>query len=105
MREIIIGSVKPFPDVKPDKEQALKPLEEASEVFGAWQRAQSNELLKNMLGESVDYEVDYKSVIVDECCDVIQATCNLLASLGVYDVTGYMKDCELRNRERGRYAD
>ena len=35
-----IGTVQTFPDVKPDKAQALKVLEEAAEVFGAWQLLQ-----------------------------------------------------------------
>lgn len=32
-----LGHVRAFPGVQPNKEQALKPLEEAAEVFGAWQ--------------------------------------------------------------------
>lgn len=28
---VLIGDVEPFPGVKPDKEQALKPLEEAAD--------------------------------------------------------------------------
>lgn len=44
-----------------------------------------------------------KACIVDECCDVIMATCNLLAALGVTDLTEAMAACEERNKERGRY--
>ena len=32
-----IGSVRTFPDVRPDKAQALKVVEEAAEVYAAWQ--------------------------------------------------------------------
>lgn len=32
-----IGSVRVFDEVEPSKAQALKVVEEASEVFGAWQ--------------------------------------------------------------------
>ena len=34
---VLIGSVETFPGARSDKEQALKVLEEAAEVFGAWQ--------------------------------------------------------------------
>lgn len=94
----MIGSVKPFPGVKTDKAQALKPLEEAAEAFGAWQQY-------NRLPKAIGELAGSRASLIYECCDVIQATCNLLASLGVYDVTVYMKYCEQRNRERGRYAD
>lgn len=80
-----IGTVQTFPDVKPDKAQALKVLEEAAEVFGAWQ-----------LG---DEDAGY---LLDECADVIQATCNLLAACGVEDFTEDMELCRRRNVKRGR---
>lgn len=85
-----IGSVQTFPDVKPDKAQALKVLEEAAEVFGAWQRYGAE---------------DWKDVLLAECADVIQATLNLVAALGVEDFRPWMRACELRNRERGRITD
>lgn len=79
-----IGEVATFPGVKPDKAQALKVLEEAAEVFGAWQAFD-------------DYELLY------ECADVIQATCNLVAAFGVSDFAPYMEECRIRNEERGRF--
>lgn len=78
-----IGEVATFPAVKPDKAQALKVLEEAAEVFGAWQAFD-------------DYELFY------ECADVVQATCNLVAAFGVSDFAPYMEECRTRNEERGR---
>lgn len=78
-----IGEVATFPGAKPDKAQALKVLEEAAEVFGAWQAFD-------------DYELFY------ECADVIQATCNLVAAFGVSDFAPYMEECRMRNEERGR---
>ncbi len=36
------------------------------------------------------------------CADNIQATCNLLAALGVTDFAPYMDMCRKRNEERGR---
>lgn len=79
-----IGEVATFPGVLPGKEQALKVLEEAAEVFGAWQAFD-------------DYELLY------ECADVIQAVSNLVASLNVVDFTPYMEECRIRNEERGRF--
>lgn len=37
MTFVKLGAVRAFPGAVPDKAQALKPLEEAAEVFGAWQ--------------------------------------------------------------------
>ena len=95
---VTIPHVRTFPDAEPSKEQALKPLEEAAEVFAAWQRWD--------LWTGIDLrESMMREAIVDECCDVIMATCNLLASLGVTDLTEAMAKCERRNRERGRYDE
>ena len=87
-----VGSVRRFDRVEPDKAQALKPLEEAAEVFGA---LQSTHLPEDRRRER----------ILDECADVIQATLNLVAALGVEDFRPWMKACERRNRERGRVTD
>lgn len=90
-----LGTVQTFAGVKPDKAQALKVLEEAAEVFGAWQ-----------LWDDLDQDEkgDGFNVIcmMNECADVIQATCNLLAAYGVVDFTAYMEACRKRNVERGR---
>ena len=40
---------------------------------------------------------------ITECADVIQATLNIVAELGVEDFRPYLKACEERNRKRGRY--
>lgn len=86
-----VGSVRRFDEVKLlDNAQALKPLEEAAEVFGTWRRYDAE---------------DWKDVLLAECADVIQATLNLVAALGVEDFRPYMKACERRNRERGRITD
>ena len=84
-----IGDVQTFSNVKPDKAQALSPLEEAAEVFAAWQ--------------GLSASMDTLKQVVDECCDNIMATCNLLESLGVTDISEAMERCVERNRARGRY--
>ena len=96
---VTIPPVRTFAHVEASKAQALKPLEEAAELFGAWQAWQEN-------GPTMDCEeIRLAQRIVDECCDVITATCNLLAALGVTDLTDAMAKCEKRNDERGRYGD
>lgn len=90
-----VGRVRTFSVVRPDKAQALKPLEEAAEVFSAWQEWDSTS------GDPVDQEAALNE-LVNECADVIQATCNLLASVGISDMTVPMFRCEQRNRMRGR---
>lgn len=93
-----IGDVETFANVRPDKEHALKVLEEAAEVFGAWQRWN--------LWTGVDLREDMmRGQILDECADTIQAVCNLIAAFDVADFEPYMQRCEQRNRERGRISD
>lgn len=72
------------------KDQAKKVLEEAAEVYAAWQ----------------DYDrtgtLDW--MIVDECADVIQASMNLIYALGYepFEIDLAMERCLTRNQERGR---
>lgn len=87
-----IGEVASFPGVKADKAQALKVLEEAAEVFGAWQQF-----------DDCQSHAISKWRVLAECADVIQATCNLLAAMGVTDFAPYMDACRIRNEERGRF--
>lgn len=94
MTRVKLTNARAFPGVKPTKEQALKVLEEAAEVFGAWQVYDSDDMTH------VGYNA---SVLLDEIADTIQASCNLAAALGVEDLTPYLARCEERNRRRGRY--
>ena len=48
------------------------------------------------------FRLDSRRRLVEECCDVIQATCNLLAGLGVEDVTEEMGRVRAKNEARGR---
>lgn len=90
-----LGTVQTFTDARPDKAQALKVLEEAAEVFGAWQ-------LWDDLDPDEKRDGFNAGCLMSECADVIQATCNLLAAYGVKDFTGFMEMCQKRNEERGR---
>lgn len=80
-----------------DKEAALKPLEEAAEVFGAWQVYDTTHEDKNTVMEQwliLD--------VADELADVVQAACNLAARYGI-DLDAAMERCRERNHRRGRY--
>ena len=96
MKYIKLGAVRAFPNVAPDKPQALKVLEEAAEVFGSWQQRDPRD----------ETHIGYATAnVLDEIADTIQACCNLAAALGVDDMTPYLARCEERNRKRGRYEE
>lgn len=86
-----IGTVRAFPGAKPDKAQALKVVEEAAEVFSAWEQ-----------WSSVD-DAGVRDMLVAELADCVTACANLAAALGVYDLARAVKEAEVRNEERGRY--
>lgn len=94
MQYIKLGNVKPFPNAKPDKAQALKVLEEAAEVVEAFKQRDPRD----------ETHIGYATAnVLDEIADTIQACCNLAAALGVTDLTPHLARCEERNRKRGRY--
>lgn len=106
MTYIKLGGVRAFPDVQPTKEQAVKVLEEAAEVFGAWQEfighlAQDADSGRTDLSVFTELSM---SILLDEIADTITACCNLASALGVTDLTPYLARCEERNRRRGRYG-
>lgn len=88
-----VGSVRRFDDLR-KVAYAYSDFERREiEIFyawGAWALNQTEEKRERLL---------------DECADVIQATLNLVAALGVEDFRPWMKECERRNRERGRITD
>lgn len=86
---------------KPDapKAQALKPLEEAAEVFGAWQDCDGIRQSPIMTARR-----EYRDDLIDECLDTVQATVNLLAAVGATqgEVDAAIRRMDERNQERGR---
>lgn len=98
-RMVHVGRVDVFPGVEASKDQALKVLEEAAEVFSAWQVV--NEARE--LGAGIILH-DFKNDLLDEIADVIQAACNLAAAMGATDFAPRMEACRVRNEERGRYG-
>ena len=87
---VMVGNVATFADARPDKAHALKPLEEAAEVFAAWQEWHETGRLHAL------------ERLAAECADVVQATCNLLAALDIEDIEPDMAQCRKRNEMRGR---
>lgn len=88
-----------FNDVSDDKHQALKPLEEAAEVFGAWQ-----ELDSMRDSPSPSARGDMRGDLIDECVDTVQAAANMLAAVGATqgEVDAAVKRMDERNGDRGR---
>ena len=82
--------VEPFTKFAEPKDQALKPLEEAAEVFGAWQASG--------IDGAVSITPEMREDIVYECFDTIQSCVNLLESIGT-------TDAELRDAVRKVYAN
>ena len=95
-----IGEVATFAWTRNDKAQALKPLEEAAEVFGKWQ-AMKQECSDDC--RECDCWCINHSLLIDECADVIQSVVNLLDSMGVTDMALAMDECKERNEERRRF--
>ena len=89
--------VEPFMKFVDPKAQALKPLEEAAEVFGAWQASGIDG------ARSITPEM--REDIVYECFDTIQSCVNLMESLGTTDseLCEAARKVKQRNIERGRY--
>ena len=82
-------------DVKPfrcgtDKEAARKVVEEAAEVFSAWEDDQRT---------GADWTL---ADLADELADCVTACCNLAARYGL-DLQAALVRVEKRNEERGRY--
>lgn len=89
-------NMRVFNNVSDSKGQALKPLEEAAEVFGAWQGFDS---MRNVPAWG-----DMRDDLIDECMDTVQATVNLLAAVGATqgDVDAAIRRLDERNGNRGR---
>ena len=99
MRDGYLLNLRTFREVRDDKAQALKPLEEAAEVFGAWQDCDDYRDCR-----IAAFRDELKRDLIDECMDVVQATVNLLAAVGATqgEVDAAIRRMDERNCERGR---
>ena len=91
-------SLRTFNEVEDCKAQALKPLEEAAEAFGAWQTYDDVQYAPATMREMCRKE------LIDECLDTVQAAVNLLAAVGATqgEVDAAIRRMDERNAERGR---
>ena len=90
MTDTITITVRPF-HMGTEKEAALKPLEEAAEVYGAWQ------LQGHYPNDGMP-----KPWLADELADCVTACVNLADRYHV-NLQAALDRVEERNRERGRY--
>ena len=86
--------IRPF-KMGTEKEAALKPLEEAAEAFNAWQNS-----------DHATYDSPEWRHVIYECCDVIQAACNLMQRVGATQKDVDLAMCAVKdaNKRRGRYS-
>lgn len=91
-------NMRVFNGVKDSKGQALKPLEEAAEVFGAWQKCDDTRCATATTRRA------FREDLIDECMDTVQAVANLLAAVGATqgEVDAAVKRMDERNWDRGR---
>lgn len=89
--------ISTYANVKLDKAHALKPLEEAAEAFGAWQT-----YIKHL---DRYRERDARGELISECCDTIQAACNLLAAISCTrdELDRAIDEMNEHNIKRGRF--
>ena len=92
-------NLRAFREVEDSKAQALEPLEEAAEAFGAWQQCDDYRDCR-----ITAFRDELKRDLIDECIDVVQAVVNLLDAeeFTQEDVDAAIGRCNARNRERGR---
>ena len=90
-------AVVTFKDVNVDKEQAMKIVEEACEVYSTFERY-------CLAKDAISYlEMEQaKMDMVERISDVMQACSNMLAALGVSDMRDEMRKCADRNKARER---
>lgn len=91
-------NMRVFNEVKDSKGQALKPLEEAAEVFGAWQKCDDTRYTTTTIRGA------FRENLIDECMDTVQAVANLLAAVGATqgEVDAAIKRMDECNWDRGR---
>lgn len=92
-------NMRVFNNVSDSKGQALKPLEEAAEAFGAWQKFDRMRNVPAWRGMRDD--------LIDECMDTVQAIANLLAAVGATqgEVDAAIRRLDERNGDRGRFGN
>ena len=98
--------VHPFRADCTDKDAAVKVLEEAAEVYGAWQTVAWVEEKTSFGHPAKSGDVvrrHFADELADEIADFVTACCNLAARNGI-DLQTALDRVRAKNEERGRYA-
>lgn len=87
-----------------DKAAALKPLEEAAEIYGAWEDVRNCEVAPAPACDCKGYRgwCRMKTRLADEIADTITACVNLAFRYGI-DLRLALERVERANKDRGRY--
>lgn len=91
-------NMRVFNDVSDSRGQALKPLEGAAGIFGAWRaRHDMRPAPRDACGAS-------RRDLIDECVGTVQAAANMLAAVGATqgEVDAAVRRMDERNGDRGR---
>lgn len=91
-------NMRVFDGVKDGKGQALKPLEEAAGVFGAWQKCDDTRHAAAATRRA------HRGDLIDGCVGTVQAVADLLAAVGATqgEVDAAVKRMDEHNWGRGR---
>lgn len=92
-------NMRVFRKVEDAKPQVLKPLEEAAEIYGAWQKYDDMRRSPMMIVRR-----GLRNDLIDECLDTVQAVANVLAALGTTqgEADAAIRRMDERNEGRGR---
>lgn len=93
-------NLRTFREVRDDKAQALKPLEEAAGAFGVWRQCNDNRDCR-----IASFRDELKRDLIDGCLDTVQAVVNLLAAVGATqgEVDAAIRRMDVRNDWCGRF--
>lgn len=91
-------NMRVFRKVENTKPQVLKPLEEAAEIYGAWQKYDDMQYAPEAIRKV------FREELIDECMDTVQAVANMLAAVGATqgEVDAAIMRMDERNEGRGR---
>lgn len=92
-------NMRVFDKVDDGKHQALKPLEEAAEIYGAWRESDGMRPTASKRDR-----VGMRNRLIDGCMDTVQAVADVLAAVGATqgEVDAAIRRLDERNEGRGR---
>lgn len=91
-------NMRVFRKVEDSKPQVLKQLEEAAEIYGAWQKYDDMQYAPESIRKV------FREELIDECLGTVQAVANMLAAVGATqgEVDAAIMRMDERNEGRGR---